>query len=54
MRTVEYNNTQYRVQTNGLVQRLQATKNNGFGWVLVNPKTSLIECLRVVALSNQQ
>jgi hypothetical protein len=51
MKTVEYNDNQYRVQSNGLVQRLQATKNNGFGWVVVNPKTSYIECLRVIKLA---
>ena len=51
MITIEYNTNQYRIQNNGLVQRLQSTKNNGFTWVVLNPKTSGIEYIRVIRLS---
>ena len=52
MRIVEYNGAQYRVQNNGLVQKLQATKNNGYTWVVLNPKNNYMTCLRVLKLSN--
>jgi hypothetical protein len=51
MITVEYNNNQYRVQENGLIQRLQTTKNNGFTWVVLNPKSSGIEYIRVIRIA---
>lgn len=46
MQIVDINGTQYRVHPNGLVHKLQNTKNGGFGWVVVNKKSHYIEWYR--------